>query len=250
MVDRSSFHPCARPGKSVERDWFGDLQAGQLHVFRAHAREFEHSYLMFSISLNEAISLHAGGLLSKSFLAVFVTPGLCGHLTGHLENVLRSLAEHAKSYGTSPSVAPLNPADFYGDWGQRSALKSLVWHHALRTRESQFQSKIRTLRSMVGHIGNDFAAAAEALASLGIAIDSPDLWAAMDAGHFDLNTCLRESMILLKCFLRVLPDEEIVDFEKTVSRRTTPSRSALASPNAKGGEASARAAPDQEICSQ
>ena len=72
----------------------------------------------------------------------------------------------------------------------------------------------------------------------------------MDAGHFDLNTCLRESMILLKCFLRVLPDEEIVDFEKTVSFRTVQPRSALASPNQKGGEASARAAPDQESCSQ
>jgi len=200
----------------VEGDWFGDLQAGQLHVFRAHAREFEHSYLMFSISLNEAISLHAGGLLSKAFLAVFVTPGLCGHLTGHLENVLRSLAEHAKSYGTNPSVAPLNPADFYGDWGQRSALKSLVWHHALRTRESQFQSKIRTLRSMVGHIGNDFAAAAEALASLGIAIDSPDLWAAMDAGHFDLNTCLRETDVLLKSFLCVLPEDQLGRFDFTI----------------------------------
>jgi hypothetical protein len=43
------------------------------------------------------------------------------------------------------------------------------------------------------------------------------LWAAMDAGHFDLNSCLRESMILPKCFLRVMPNQQLHAFQKTVA---------------------------------
>jgi len=45
----------------------------------------------------------------------------------------------------------------------------------------------------------------------------PKLWIGMDTGHFDLNTCLRESLIMLRCFLRVLPDSQVLDFEKTMA---------------------------------
>jgi hypothetical protein len=36
----------------------------------------------------------------------------------------------------------------------------------------------------------------------------------MDQDHFDLNTSLRESLILLKCFLQVLPGDEVRCFEE------------------------------------
>jgi hypothetical protein len=218
------------PGVSVEGDWFGDLNVAQLQAFDAYAEELEFSYCMFTVSLNEAIGLHASGSLPKSFQMMADTSALCSRLTALLVNILRSLAQHAKEHGTNPSIAPLNPADFYSDREQRWALKSLIRHRALLTRVSQSQSKVRTLRTMVDHVGSDFCVAADALASQGTAVDSPELWAAMDAWHFDLNTCLRESTVLLKCFLRVLPDDELRGFQETVSHDKT---SRLATPDAK-----------------
>jgi len=41
-------------------------------------------------------------------------------------------------------------------------------------------------------------------------------WQAVDAAHYDLNTCLREAIVLLKSFLMALPNEELEAFRATV----------------------------------
>ena len=199
--------PHLGPGASVEVDWFGRLPEAQLHAFKSCAKELEASYLMFSVSLDEAISLRDSGSRAKSFQVVVLTSALCERLTGLLEDMLRSLAEQCKHRGMMPSVAPLNAADFHSHRGQRSALKSFLLNRVLLSQQAQFLSKIRTLRMMVANIGDNFCIAAEDLVSRGATVESAQLWAAMDAGHFDLNTCLRESIVLLKCFLRALPAE-------------------------------------------
>jgi hypothetical protein len=209
------------PGVSVEGDWFGDLDAAQLQAFQAYTEELEFSYCMFTVSLHETIVLNGGGTSLKPVQMMADTSALCSRFTGLLVNILRSLAKHSKEHGTNLSIAPLSPADFYGNREQRWAFKSLMRHRALLTRGSQSQSKIRTLRSMVDYVGRDFCAVADALTAQSIAVDSPELWVAMDAWLFDLNTCLRESMVLLKCFLRVLSDDELRGFQETVSNGKT-----------------------------
>lgn len=52
----------------------------------------------------------------------------------------------------------------------------------------------------------------------------------MDSAHFDWNTCLRESMALLKCFLRALPDDGLRGFQKIVSAHWLPPASMAAPP--------------------
>ncbi len=41
-------------------------------------------------------------------------------------------------------------------------------------------------------------------------------WQAVDAAHYDLNTCLREAIVLLKSFLMALPNDELKAFQATV----------------------------------
>jgi hypothetical protein len=207
------------PGSSVDVDWRGELPETQRQAFEAYTNEFESSYLMFSISLDEAISLHESSWLSKSFQVVALTSELCARLSTSMENMLRSLAEHCSEHEANPAVAPLNPSDFRNDWSRLLALKSLIWH-ALLTRKSQFHNKTRSLRSMVPYARRRFCTTAEALAIEGIVADSSDSWAVMDRAHFDLNTCLRELFILLKSFLRVLPDDELRVFQENVSKGT------------------------------
>ena len=38
-------------------------------------------------------------------------------------------------------------------------------------------------------------------------------WASLDALHFDLNTCLRETIVVLKSFLCHLPAEQAEQFD-------------------------------------
>jgi hypothetical protein len=41
-------------------------------------------------------------------------------------------------------------------------------------------------------------------------------WRAIDDAHFDLNTCLREAIVLLKSFLVVLPNDQLGLFQKSI----------------------------------
>jgi hypothetical protein len=205
-------------GISVEVDWFGDLPEAQMTAFRSYSTELEASFGIFSVSLDEAIGLHASGSVTESLDLAVLMSSVCQRFINLLDAALRSLGEHSKRHGTTPSVAPLNPSDFSSPRGQRAALASSLWHRALFSQHAQFLSKIRTLAALVANLGEDIRATAKELASHGAAVvDSAPLWSAVSTEYCDLNTCLRETLIMLKCFLRVLPDEQLLQFDKTLS---------------------------------
>jgi hypothetical protein len=202
-------------GATVKDDWRAWLPELKDQAFRAYVRELEISYNMLSISLDEALELRQGGLLGKASQAVCVTHDLCNRFAHPLVALLWSLGEHAKHHGTVPNAAPLDPANFQGARGQRAARLSGLLCRILLTERSQFLYKISTLGEMVEDLNQDFCAAAAEIVN-GVPIESQAEWQAVDAAHYDLNTCLRESIVLLKSFLMVLPEEELEPFQATV----------------------------------
>jgi hypothetical protein len=99
------------PGTHVQLDWFGDLAEPNAQLFKKHAMELESSYLMFSVSLNEAIGLHPDGFVKKSLDVIIIAATLCRRLAKLLENTLRALSTYCLEHGTDPSVATLNLTD-------------------------------------------------------------------------------------------------------------------------------------------
>jgi hypothetical protein len=91
------------------------------------------------------------------------------------------------------------------------------------TQRSQFLHKISTLEEMVVDVDSHFRQAAEDLGT-GASVEPSLDWQTVDAAHYDLNTCLREAIVLLKSFLVVLPDEELGAFQKTVDSQMRDSR--------------------------
>jgi hypothetical protein len=209
--------PSAR-GTSVKEDWRAWLPEEKNEVFRACVQQLEVSYGMLSVSLNEAIGLRQAGLLAKSSQTVYVTAALCSRLTDPLAATLRALAEHAKHYGTMANSAPLDPANFQSMRSQRSARLNGLLSHVLLTHRSQFLHKISTLVEMVVDLGREFHVSADELAS-GASADPKFDWNTVDIAHYDLNTCLREAIVLLKSFLRAVPEEELMPFQESVSRQ-------------------------------
>jgi hypothetical protein len=205
-------------GASVHVDWYGWMPDARLNAFRVYSNDSEACYVMLSVTLDEAFGLRESGSLRKSFQIVDVTPALCSRLTDRLLGLLASLDEHAKHYGIIPSIAPLDAANFRSARGQRTARMSSILSRVLLSQRAQFLSKVTCLRDMVSDFGTDFCDAAKDLAS-GATPDCAPLWLALDQNHYDLNTCFRETMILLKCFLRVLPDDQLPSFQKTVDTR-------------------------------
>lgn len=170
---------------------------------------------MFSISLNEAIELKLAGLRAKALCAIAMTSQLCERLTRPLAGTLRGLHDHAKHYGTVPNAAPLDPENYQGLRGQRTARMSGLLDRVLFSHRLQFLHKVSTLQEMVEDLDRDFRNTADELAG-GLCMDPEHSWHEMDASHYDLNTCLRETIVLFKSFLVVLPVGQLGDFENTI----------------------------------
>jgi len=55
------------------------------------------------------------------------------------------------------------------------------------------------------------------------------MWDEVDTDHYDLNTCLREAIVVLKSFLIALPESQLGTFQDTVREQSEPQESGLAS---------------------
>jgi hypothetical protein len=202
-------------GMSVKDDWRAWLPGKKDEVFRTYVRQLEVFYNMLSVSLDEALELRESGYLAKASQAVCVTPDLCSRFAHPLVALFWSLSEHAKHNGTVPNAAPLDPANFQSARGQRAARISGLLCRVLFSQRSQFLYKLSTLSEMVEDLNQDFCTAASEIAgSASMASDAQ--WQVVDATHYDLNTCLREAIVLLKSFLMALPDDELEPFHATV----------------------------------
>jgi hypothetical protein len=201
---------------SVQEDWSSWLPQAKAEAFDSCVRPLEISYGMFSVSLNEALELRRTGKVAQSCRAVFVIPALCSRLARPVERLLRTLGEHAKHFGITPNSAPLDASNFRGSREQRTARMSDLLSHVLLTQRSQFLHKVDTLEEMVLSIRRDFCEVASDLGS-GVSV-APSLdWHTLDDAHFDLNTCLREAIVVLKSFILVLPDQQVGAFQKSIS---------------------------------
>lgn len=210
----SSRTPIAR-GSSVPQDWRSWLPEEKAIVFQRIDQHLGSLYAMFSIALNEAIEIRQCGCLAKALMALGITADLCKLLTNPLAGILRALHEHAKHYGIVPNAAPLDAANYRGQRGQRSARMSGLLSHVLFSQRVQFLQKVSTLQEMVEDLDKDFRSVAVDLAD-GVSTDPRNAWKELDDGHFDLNTCLRETLVLFKSFLVVLPASQLQGFQRTV----------------------------------
>ena len=210
------------PGAFVLDDWFTELPQERGRAFKKYANDFETAYLMFSISLDEVVGLHKAGRLRDCYEAVAIIPALCIRLAELIDKTLRGITQHCVKHRINPSVAPLNPADFRGPWSHRSAIAQSMQHSILLKRGLQFRYKIRKLRSIIERTTHDFCQIAETLSCEGVLADAPELWTRMSTAHFDLNTCKCETIVMLKCFLHVLPENRLQEFEESVSGSRTP----------------------------
>lgn len=228
----------AQSGKAntVQSDWRASLPDAKNEVYEQYVREMEAAYAMWSISLDEAIGLRQEARLLQAGQQVCMTASLCIRLTNLLEALYRSIARHARHYGTVPNALPLDAANFKSSLGQRAVKMSGLISSLLLTHRSQFIHRNATLLGVVADLGNEYAAAAEELAS-GTSIEPAASWQKIDEVHYDLNTCVREVIVLLKSFLLVLPEDELPSFTSSVSAclKARPKRPAASVPRVRNG---------------
>lgn len=205
----------SRRYESVQQDWRAFLPEEKASVFFFHTGLLEADYGIFSISLNEALGLRFTARPDTLAQELCMVSGCCDRLAVRINAILHAMRQYGRHFGIVPNQAPLEPGNFKGELGQRAARHSNLVAHVLLSERSQFLSKLNALEGIVDGLGDGFAHSACRLANS--ARHSEPLWHSLDENHFDLNTCLREAIVLFKSFLFVLPDDHISSFDFTVN---------------------------------
>jgi len=204
---------------SVSQDWRSPLYGDKSRTYSQVLHRLETSYAMFSVNLDEALGLRRDGRVAKAQQVLSVSSALCQRLTVPLNGLLHSMLLHARHFGTAPNLASLDPQNFQNSRSQRVARFNSVFSKVLLTRRSQFLHKISTLTELVEELAANFLASSEEILA-GDSLDSDRDWDVLDASHYDLNTCLRETVVLFKSFLHALPESQLQEFLATFQERS------------------------------
>lgn len=211
--------PASIPFSSVSQDWRMPLKGNKSHIYFDFVQHLESIYGMFSVNLDEALGMWRTGRGSKAYQVLSVAPALCGRLAYPLSGVLQVMVEHAKHFGIAPNITPLDAGNFQNSRSQRAALFNDLFSRVLLTRKSQFVHKISALADLIEELRHNFQSTATNLFS-GDSLHSNRDWELLDSIHYDLNTCLRETVVLFKSFLHALPEQQLPGIQEMLDRQS------------------------------
>lgn len=197
--------------RSVREEWLAGLPEDKQRAFQRVVTQIEASYAMFSIAVNESFSLRRSGALIRAREQVGTTASVMHRFTDQLSHLLETLMEQARLSNHWPRVAPLNPAFFRWPIVRRLASWEGALDLVVPTRSLRYRRKLSVLLRTVNHLAGEFHHAAREI-SEGSSVHPESHWEALDALHYDLNTCLRETIVVLKSFLLGLSPDSMDAF--------------------------------------
>jgi hypothetical protein len=197
--------------RTVSEDWIAALPREKGNIYQAVVRGWESSYAMTSVALDGALSLRSRGELVCARQQVFISADLLVRLAATLVVACGAVSNRGRRLNNVPLVEPLNTEFFRGETAQSAAHWNELLHHVLFADRSRFFQKLRILSDTVERVVREFDETAQEL-SQGLAIRPADCWRELECLHYDFNTCLCESEIILKSFLRALPTEQLAAF--------------------------------------
>jgi hypothetical protein len=218
---RRSERPTAR--RSVYQDWLMALPREKDYVFGTAVRQWECSYAMMSVALDDALTFRARGELVCARQQVSVAADLLGRLSGALLGFYDAVSRRGRRITNVPAVEPMKTEFFRGDTAQSAASWNGILHHVVFGERWRFFQKLRILSETLEQLDREFGEAARDIAE-GVAVEPGDCWKMLDCLHYDFNSCLRETEVVLKSFLRALPAEQLPAFAAELEAPVTPKR--------------------------
>jgi hypothetical protein len=211
-------HQVQKPGGSVSQDWIKPLVGAKSRAYFECVQSLETGYTMLSVSLDEAFAFLHRGRRAMACEMLRVTPPLCSRLALPLHSLLCAMVDHAKHFGITPNTQPLDVQNFQNPKSQRAARLNELFSKVLLTKKLQFLHKMSALSDLVVDLGENFEGLVEEIRTDSSVYPERE-WDLLDSVHYDLNTCLRETVVLYKCFLHALPDPQLTEFEDSLVRR-------------------------------
>lgn len=194
--------------RTVSDDWITVLPGEKGELFDTVVGRWECTYAMMSVALDDALSLRSRGELVCARQQVAVAADLLESLAASLTSFCNTLQRRGRALSILPAVKPLNATFFRGNTAQSAASWNELIHHVLFRGRSRFFNKVRILSEMLLNLEHEFRDAAGDIAK-GMDTQPITSWIKLDDLHYDFNTCLRETEVVLKSFLRAFPSEQL-----------------------------------------
>lgn len=197
----------------VRREWISHLPGERQQLFRDVVVSLEATYMMMSVSLDEAMLLRANGQLVQARAQA----GVCGDLGERLARkvgiLINGMKEHGENMTALPVVLPLTASNFRHSETRMAAGLQWLLHKLMPNMRLRFFHKLRALQAAVGGLARLFEKTARDIAD-NQSVKPTVAWQELDYLHYDLNTCLREAIVTMKCFLREMPEDLFAVFQQ------------------------------------
>ncbi len=209
------------PGSSVQEDWLARLSDERRAVYEAVAGEWEAAYAMLSVALNDAIAERAAARLVQARRHITIAGQLASRLTESLAAPLDALRPRGRADRSLPAVEALHPRHFRSEQAQQGAAWSYLVHWLPLGRRLSFLAKLSALRSVLHRTGAQFCEIAQEIGDGG-SVDPEASWSALEVLHYDLNTAMRESVVVLKTYLSAASAGGFAAFRRQLARPHAP----------------------------
>lgn len=199
------------PARTVRQDWRTELSPEKTIVYERVLAEVRNAHVMYSVALDEAMTLRKWGRLELACEQMSVSADLCGRFAVALEGLLWVLEQHARHFGTLPSVNALDPEFFQGETARRAARTNSLLSRVLWRQQNRFLHKLRTLGEMASELEAENRLLADFIV-VGSNVSAAQAWEQLGVLHFDLTSSMSEATVILKCFFVELPGDEVAAF--------------------------------------
>jgi hypothetical protein len=204
-----------RRAQTVNDHWRAELPEERQRVFDDLRTQWEEFYAMLSVALNDAIALRSSGTLVRAREQAAFAAQLAVRLSDALLPTIAALKQRGRTGDLLPPVEPLRYDHFRGETAREAASWNLVLHWLVPGRRSRFAVKTRKLEETVAQVTRQFHEAATEIAD-GICVEPEAGWKTLEILHYDLNTSMRETLVVLKSYLLAASGEGFAAFRGRV----------------------------------
>jgi len=201
----------------VQEDWLARLPEERRAIFEAISREWEAAYAMLSVMLNDAMAERASGRLVQARRQSTMAGQLAARLVEAVVGPLDALRRRGRAGGSLPVVEALRPGHFRSERAQQAAAWGYLAHRVPLGRRFRFLTKLAALRRMLERAASEFCDIAQEVGE-GTSVDPEACWRALELLHDDMNTAMRESVVVLKSYLSTACDNGFAAFCRQLSR--------------------------------
>jgi len=198
--------------ESVRAEWISHLPGERQQLFRDVVVSLEATYMMMSVALNEAMLIRANGQLVQARAQAEVCGEFGERLARKVKILIDGMKVHGKNMSDLPVVLPLTASNFQHSETRLAAGLQWLLHNLIPNFRFRFFHKLRVLRAAVDGLSRQFSQTAKEIAD-NQSVRPAAAWQELDYLHYDLNTCLREAIVTMKCFLRGMPEDLFAVFQ-------------------------------------